>query len=785
MIIKKISKICGYKSFKGFDHDRFIDNNYHEKINLFFGENGSGKSSISKILKSICPNNNFEETFPEEICVKLNNGSDIQCSYKNKAWDRRLSDHDILFFDTEFVSKNLHINKERGGGEGEAEQNSAKLIIDFSEHAICLKNLAEESKEKRDNVKKIIKEFKIKNEDTLNFTLNQKDRELMLSLESETPNLKITRIQKILSEESQILEEKQRLLTKNEEIKKIPLINKLEFSIPSILDGYNNLFGFNLKENVKDGISDHIRLKIIKNKLFFEKGMELWNENKIEECPFCNSGDSTENIKKLIESYNAIYDTAYEQQLKNFRGMRIRKLSEIDNCIEQINKINIDPLFLAIKQNEVDFDIKNLYNIEQERALKEKRSGISLLNLISIKENIKNLDLPDGNMREELISECNKELKQINDYIVEVNKLISEKNEVIKLFKMKNTEEKLELEISILKKKIEELEYAEAFWKSNKIDKIKRKELLEEGLDQINAELKEAEDEYKKRKELHEKYCESSVFNDMIEKMMEYFGYFKFDFKLEFNKKSGAHKMTPFSFIVKDQGGIKRSFKEGLSEGETQVLSICFFFAFLDNQSNKHNKIIVFDDPITSLDSGNLDNLARLIKKESEKYSQLFILTHHPIFDKNIRKVFGDKANLGQYSIMKNTEKLGGSFICKRVNKNYIDKLKELPSKIKKESIEGIDPDEIIIKYGQTLRLGIEDVVKNKLLCWGKDFDKIIEGVKSNANINPSDLEKLKELYRFCNISNTSHIDKEEKVSLSELTSKIDEFTGIYDRLFP
>ena len=70
-------------------------------------------------------------------------------------------------------------------------------------------------------------------------------------------------------------------------------------------------------------------------------------------------------------------------------------------------------------------------------------------------------------------------------------------------------------------------------------------------------------------------------------KIEEYFDYFNFNFKLKLKEQRiGNKKEIPFSFDIFDENDNidenekKRDFSEGLSEGERQVLSLCFFFAF-------------------------------------------------------------------------------------------------------------------------------------------------------------------------------------------------------------
>ena len=72
-ILEKIKKIKNYKSYVDYDWDSLSKHfNKGEKeavfcngFNVIFGENGTGKSAIVQILKSLSQNGDFVESIPE------------------------------------------------------------------------------------------------------------------------------------------------------------------------------------------------------------------------------------------------------------------------------------------------------------------------------------------------------------------------------------------------------------------------------------------------------------------------------------------------------------------------------------------------------------------------------------------------------------------------------------------------------------------------------------------------------------------------------------------------
>ena len=137
MKIQKLQKIQRYKSFRDYTwHTFFNTETFHPKINLLYGENGSGKSSLCKILKSVSQNKDFIRYFPEGVKIQIDNTSH---EYANNNWGGRIAKDSILFFDREFVDSNVHLGRDRGTQQDEQEQKSAKLIIEFDAEAIRLR----------------------------------------------------------------------------------------------------------------------------------------------------------------------------------------------------------------------------------------------------------------------------------------------------------------------------------------------------------------------------------------------------------------------------------------------------------------------------------------------------------------------------------------------------------------------------------------------------------------------------------------------------------------------
>lgn len=74
------------------------------------------------------------------------------------------------------------------------------------------------------------------------------------------------------------------------------------------------------------------------------------------------------------------------------------------------------------------------------------------------------------------------------------------------------------------------------------------------------------------------------------------------------------------------------SFRNTLSAGDRNAMALAFFFASLDRETGLANKVIVIDDPISSLDEHRAFTTVQEIRRLAERAGQVIVLSHNKPF---------------------------------------------------------------------------------------------------------------------------------------------------------
>ncbi|ECL2723035.1 AAA family ATPase [Campylobacter coli] len=702
MKILKFDKI-NFGSYENFTWDNGLEE--FKTINIFYGRNYSGKTTLSRIARSFELKKHNEDFLDGNFKIELEDGSFLT---QNDVINSNL---DIRVYNSDFVKENLnYLYDKKGNIKGfksiGEEQKNIKEIIEKREKILKTRN---EKLQKLENDKK---EFLNDDRET---KLEEKFTE-KASLIATNPNyLKGYRYNKTaLKKDLNIIKnnEDAYILNNEEQNQLIKILEDKEKHNTN----FNNTFN---KDNFQ-GILKHSlgileKEVIIKENLtselrqWLEEGLKFHKEHlSTQQCKFCNNPLT---LERIVWIENNIKDDSGEKEkieeelkdlLDNFENYKL-ELKKLLLGIEYENFYsNYKDIFIGLKE-QLGANIAN-YNKELlkiEEKIKEKQKDvftpIKLENTNDFSDEIFLILNKIENLCKENDEYTNK-LSTNQDEAREKLRL----NEVAKFAKDSDCFA-IQDEIQNLKQNINTLEKSIAT-QNNKID------LLESRIEKYKEKLSNLE-------------TSTSNINKYLK---SYFGHNMLELKV---KKDDKGQLNGEFEILRNGKQAKN-----LSEGECSLVAFCYFVASLEDAKTKDkNPIIWIDDPISSLDNNHIFFIFSLIeakiakKIKNNKYSQLFISTHNLDFLKYIKRLKKSKSKQS-----KNDEKEYDFpqyyFIEKSVKESMeTSEVKKLPKCLEKYTTEFNYLFEQIYKFKNIDGINDEDLKTSLVYNFGNNLRKFLE----------------------------------------------------------
>lgn len=669
----KIKNFGSYKNFDGLKEEI-----HFKKTNLIYGSNYSGKTTLSRIFKSLMSRKlpdkffdpSFELIFQSEIITQIN----VPDHQKN-----------ILVFNKDYIKENLSFLIDNNLDSGSIESFSA-MIIGFdaislereikscNESLVMLNGLIDNNANLRDSLIAIIDEqntLKTNMEKEVKNNNKYKAKEFADEFITEQ---RVYREDHLKSDIDKILnsnlsfDDKMHLKIKRK-ISDDHLNNLLKDSKVSVKAKINFNYDYNSLVNKTleciNSINTAISEVIQKNnnqcvldsdtREWVKKGFFIHKNLPNRVCLFCD------------KSFDDKFLTTIENKLNH---ESLKKIAFMDDLLKNLN--NKISLFYTFNENLPESDIY-IYQVNLE-------SYILLTNKIN-DEIIKINSFLHNQVKNKL--ETKKEAIDIIDNLenfsnhfdvflelcVALEKLFAENNEFTD--NIENEQKKLK-KIILEDKIISFINESNYLNKLNDISLIKNK-LIELGIQEVNISEQIVQYEYNKDSlnkiidDLNKKRSNEKAASQLINKYLNgFFGHQSLSIK-------------PFEFEKDNVISIKFKVVRGeedayhLSEGECMLIAFCYFISQVDDiisQGKIYEYIVFIDDPISSLDSNNvfyIYSLINVILCHQKKYKQLFISTHNLEFFKFLRKL--------QSNNKKNEDPFGFYFIEKIDNVSSILKM--------------------------------------------------------------------------------------------------------------
>lgn len=570
------------------NEELFYENeiNFDKNLNFVFGKNGTGKSTLTKLLK---------EYGEQDYDVRVFQG------FENMVGENNRLNAVILGEENNEIAQEIEIKKEDiKKKEGEIDKINLEI------------------KEPKDNSENLWKKFeKIKK------NINQKNSQIQdFYTDSAAKIKKMTdpQISKTTYNKNDFISEKKNAKLLGEadiEYKKklikteVKVAQEIEF--PSInlqneLEKINSILEKKVEEKVK--------IKRLENneekRNFAKKGFHLHKAGEI--CSFCGNIIKKEEYDELEKYFLADDIEEFQKEIEIFKDNYKKIIESIENIKFDKNNFypnNIERLTQIIEEYEVIKEriikiLKNfLENLEKKDIFKEnEKIFIDNISLNFNKISKEYGDLVKSNNTSNLTKEKENAKANLRYHYIKLE--LDNFKEEIKLNEVK----KLEEESSKYETEIEN--------KKNEITKLNNE------IKKLNLEISHLEAQTKNEKKLVEN----------INKKIKHYTSFELVHKEDAEGKG--------FYSVKCLRTDKDRDITQISTGEKNIIALLYFIEKLNeiNEVRTRNKLIIFDDPMNSNDDTMqyliIEELTNLIKNLN-KNDKFIVMTHNIHFYINLK----------------------------------------------------------------------------------------------------------------------------------------------------
>lgn len=728
-MITKFKSIKNLAVFQNFEWDKTVKEKSgsikeFKDINIFYGRNYSGKTTLSRILRALELNEISDKYINPEFTVCIKGESDVTNGNLNGHSKK------IRVFNEDFVRENLKFivdpdasiesfaifGDDNNKIEGEIKALESELgINDAGKETGLYNNLIEANKnheaakESHDSADKKLNE-QLRSKATTggktsikynsakygkqNYDIRELNKDIKVVLKDAYEAIS-NNMQK---EFEKLLDEKT--------LKPIPASSKFDLNLSGFIE--------EAKELVKRPVSESGKIEeLVKNAMLnkWVKEGRTYHINKRDKCGFCG---------------NDIFESRWELLEKHFDEESERLEKSIDELIEKIKKEkqSIKEAFKPTKSlfySNFHLEIDSLIEAFSEISNTYTASLDSILNILQKRKN--NLihpfspDMPTNNSEKVLsIWDCYEDIrKKSNKFSDSLSDLKKEAQNNLRLREVSDF--LLTIKYSQQKDEI-----------GNLAKKEKAAKAIKESIAKI-IEQKEKAIEGKKR-ELNDEEKGAIKVNEYLN---DFFGHGTLSLRAiedEFDEQ----KKIRFQVI--------RDGKEAhhLSEGECSLLAFCYFMAKLEDIDTKGSKPIIWiDDPISSLDGNHIFFVFSLLKSEivdRNIFEQLFISTHNLDFLKYLKRLTGGikppNSKFHEYEraffLINRHEKIAQILAMPKYLKNYITEFNFLFEQVYKcAEIETVDDTNYTVFYnfGNNARKFLEIYLYYKYPDASKDKEKL------------------------------------------------------------
>lgn len=647
-MIKKIN-ITNFGLFKNYAWDSTIGaSETFRLVNIIYGRNYSGKTTLSRIFKSLEDGKLHENFSGCNFSVILNNDTAITQNNVESVG----SDKKVRVYNTDFVNENLSwLHNVDGSIKPFTILGAKNVELDkkIKDLEAAIGNIEDGSGLYGESTEanKVFESCKSQLDNKQN-DLDNKLRTKAQSIKNNAPlyNYPTYQINTIKGDISQLKDSS--ILSEDDiDRKKLLLKEDSKGNISAVeifADKYSEFFS-----KVKSLLTREIKVSEPIIELINDSLLQEWvrqgidqHKGKRDKCGFCGN-PLPDNIWSKIDAHFS----------KESEDLRV----EIQNLISDLEEIKTAAIgHISIQKEEFyatllgDFQSINELWVSQAKAFSKKIDGL----IVALSKRLQDI-FKSSTQNPEEDSEI-----ELNAILEKLNALIEKHNEKTNSLSEDQQKARIALRLSEVGKYVTDIDY------NKYVEEIKQ---LKEAYDISENIKKEKEKQIRllleEKRVLEAQAKDESKGAELVNQhLTHFFGHDELKLVAQGDSPNIKFKIVREGIDAKN-----------LSEGESSLISFCYFIAKMEDEmkdeTNVNNLIIYIDDPISSLDSNHIFFMFSLIESiiaKPKKYGQLFISTHNLDFLKYLKKItFPEK-----YQPVPTEKKIGSvqHFIIERKGKS-------------------------------------------------------------------------------------------------------------------
>lgn len=647
-MINKVEKLVSIGKYRNYQATGQVN---FKKLTLIYGDNGGGKTTLTSVFRSLTTNKpefirnriSTNHTTAQAAQITQVGTPNIFHTFGATGWTAQFSDIEI--FDIHFVNDNIY-----SGFDFNDEHRKQLHQFVIGAQGVAIQNQIEQNKISKTNSRQnqTILESQLIQQVGNNLTNNLINTFLTIrATYADNIDQKIVSAETTLaSANANVIIQTLQLLSKLSKITSSINFTSLIADLQTTSQTIQNSVLENLFSQHCEDLSTNT---LVESENWLQRGFAyVENKQAANElnifCPFCKQSIDTNSdiFNAYASKFNADFNALVQRLQVHLLSLQNFNLEAVIQSINNVNQANSGKItsWTTHLPNNVQSPVFNI--IANEANLRTEFQNL----IASVQQKIQNPTVAVDNATVTVFKTYE---QTINANIDSYNQNVENYNTAITTFRSNiKTVATAQLEVDRLKRIKKRFE--------TPIDTLCNNLITE------RHKLKELEREYTQLSQ--QQQAAATVFFDNYQRQINH--YLGNVFRTHFRIDNVVH-VPPRGRATQSQVGYKLTIdgkdisftpnqpfnaKECLSEGDKSTIALAFFLSKLDIDPNKQDKILIFDDPLSSLDTNRRTYTIGIIRALFQQLKQVVVLSHNEFFLHEVGKEIG----VAQKSTLRITE---------------------------------------------------------------------------------------------------------------------------------